>query len=203
MPTNPYHHGDLRRALLKAARRLVVRKGAANVSLRAIAREAKVSAAAPYHHFADREALLAAVAASGFESLTSAMETASATSEGDDPLGRLQAVGIAYVSFAVKDPEIFRLMFSGLLSDRGRFPELQAASDCTWDVLLGLLPSGRQGAGEDILPSVALATWSTVHGLAFLLIEGMLNEETRAAEPEEIARQVTLVLGRGLKSFAV
>lgn len=222
-----YHHGDLRRALLEAAERLVRRVGAGDASLRAIAREAGVSAAAPYHHFEDRESLLAAVAARGFRSLGSGMADAHAACGAEGPLERLRAAGIAYVRFAVDNAEMFRLMFGGTLSDRSRYPELEEAADATWAVLEGLMDdtetgaeqqesgsyrpaereaaartAGRTTSGPDRPhPPVALATWSTVHGLAFLLVEGLLRQEEAELGVEEITRGVTQVLGRGLRAY--
>lgn len=202
MTSTPYHHRDLPRALLEAAGRLVAREGAANASLRAIAREAGVSHAAPYHHFEDRESLLAGVAASGFDALGTAMERAAKESRARDPLDRMQAAGVAYVAFAVENPEIYRLMFGGLLTDRTRHPGLKEAADRAFGQLTGL-PGGAAGPGPTDGPSpVAVAAWSTVHGLAFLLIEGLLPGRVGAVDPGEIARQVTRVLGLGLQSFA-
>lgn len=197
-----YHHGDLRRALLDAAARLVRAGGAARTSLREIAREAGVSHAAPYHHFPDRESLLAEVAAGAFEGLRDALAAGAAGVEsGAGPLQRLQGAGVAYVCFAAENPHLYRLMFGGLLSDRTRYPSLARATDEAFAVLLRLM--GEEGAREGAMAGpVALATWSTVHGLASLLIEGLLAEETATTPIDEIARQVTTVLGLGLKSYA-
>lgn len=206
-----YHHGDLRRALVEAATRLVQRDGAAQVSLRQIAREAGVSHAAPYHHFPDRESLLAEVALGGFVALGEALRKGAHDSEEDGPLVRLQGAGVAYVLFAVANPEMYRLMFGGLLSDRSRYPALKAGAEAAFGVLLELL--GRDGStGSEADPgsshaagtlnAVALATWSMVHGLASLLIEHLLEQETAAVTTEELIRAVTLVLGRGLRSYA-
>jgi AcrR family transcriptional regulator len=200
MTKHRYHHGDLRRALLEAAERLVAREGPAQVSLRAIARKAGVSHAAPYHHFADREGLLAAVAASGFEKLMSAMQAAVAAESTASPLSRLQAAGVAYVNFAVANAEIYRLMFSGFLADRSRYPDLKASSDGAFDVLLALLGDRSRAEAGAALPAVATATWSLVHGLAYLMIEGLLADEVAAKGAEEVAREVTRVLGVGLRS---
>lgn len=201
MAKNQYHHGDLRRALLEAAARLIARQGATRVSLREIAREAGVSHAAPYHHFEDRETILAEVAASGFEALREALARGAGGGEEASTLERLQGAGVAYVGFARENPEMYRLMFGGLLSDRSRYPALKNAADAAFGVLLDLLGAGH-GAGERAgVNPVALATWSTVHGLASLLIEGLLADETASLTADEITHQVTFVLGRGLKSF--
>jgi AcrR family transcriptional regulator len=202
MTKHQYHHGDLRRALLKAAERLVIREGPAQVSIRAIAREAGVSHAAPYHHFADR-----GIAGRGGGSLRQAPDRDGGCGGGPAaPLSRLQDAGNAYVRFAVANHEIYRLMFSGLLADRSRYPDLEASTEAAFGVLLALLgdqgrAKGREARpGADTLPAVAAATWSLVHGLAFLLIDGLLADEMASEGPEEIARQVTRVLGVGLRS---
>src|ERR1700683_2993238 len=106
-----YHHGDLRDALVLAARTILEKRGLAALSLRAAARAAGVSPAAPYHHFADKKALLDAVAAQGFDALTSAMEKPMAKKT--DPDARLDASGIGYVVFALENPALFRLMVGG------------------------------------------------------------------------------------------
>lgn len=201
MKQTPYHHGDLRRALIEAAVHVVRREGFARVSLREIAREAGVSHAAPYHHFEDREALLAEVAVGGFEALGAALRTGASGDKGASRLAALQGAGVAYVTFAVGDPQVYRLMFGGLLSERDRYPALEAASEGAFGVLLDLLGSGGGAAESKAFNPVALATWSTVHGLASLMIEGLLTEETESISIEEVAQQVTLVLGRGLRSF--
>lgn len=197
-----YHHGNLRQALVEAAEALVARDGARGISLRAIAREAGVSPAAPYHHFDSREGLLAAVATAGFRTLREALlRGGSGPSGREGPLAALQEAGVAYVVFAVDHPEVFRLMFSGVVSDREEFPELKEASDQTWAVLRKML-GAEPGRTDGSFPAVALTTWSTVHGLAFLLIEGVAQEETKGRTTDEIAREVTRVLGRGLGAYS-
>jgi AcrR family transcriptional regulator len=200
MSRDGYHHGDLRAALIDAARRLLERGGPRGTTLRAIARDAGVSPAAPYHHFTDLETLLAALAAEGFGDLGDGMTRAAARAPDRDPLHRLQAAGVAYVRFAVRNPELFRLMFSGMLKDRSTYPELEEAADATFAVLQGLIgdPPGRTGGP---LPGPgALAAWSTVHGLAVLLIEGRLGDRPSERKAARIARDVTEVLGVGLRA---
>src|ERR671929_1278117 len=126
MSTSPgrgYHHGALKTALLDAGEALLDEGGAGAVSLREAARRAGVSATAPYRHFADKEALLAALATRGFEQFGAAFEDAAR--DESDPLA---AMGLAYVRFALARPGRFRLMFGPGISDRSRFPELQAAA---------------------------------------------------------------------------
>lgn len=201
MAGDEYHHGDLRRALLDAAERMVTREGAAKVSLRGIARAAGVSAAAPYHHFDGRESLLAGVAARGFSTLGEAMEQGAGAAVEEGPLARLQAAGAAYVAFACDHPGVYRLMFSGLLADRARFPDLKAEADRTFAVLTTLLVSDATTGRAERLHHLALSAWSTVHGLASLVIEGLLDEEMDSLGAEELTREVTTVLGQGLKAY--
>jgi AcrR family transcriptional regulator len=202
-----YHHGDLRRALLEAAEQLIREVGPDAASLRAIARAAGVSHAAPYHHFADLEDLLAAVAASGFVRLREAMLERAATGDDPAPLRRLQEAGIAYVGFAAANPELYRLMFSGRARGSRVHPELAEASDAAYEALGGLLarttgrkPVGNGGDGGG--GEAARASWALVHGLSMLLIDGRLDVDTGdARQVERLAWEVTTVIGRGLQSM--
>jgi AcrR family transcriptional regulator len=166
-----YHHGDLRDALVRAARTIVEKRGLSALSLRAAARGAGVSPAAPYHHFADKQALLDAVAAQGFVSLTSAMEERMAKKT--DPNARLDASGVGYVVFAVENPALFRLMFGGggrqvsadahLIDARGRaYGVLEAAVAAT----------SPDGVAD---PFVCLRLWALVHGIATLILDGAIK----------------------------
>ena len=201
---NRYHHGDLRAALLGAAEDLVRRHGVERVSLRAIARAAGVSHAAPYHHFADLDDLLAHVAAAGFVRLREAM-LEPGPSDDARPLERLQGAGIAYVRFAAENAELFRLMFSDRLREARSHPELASASAATYRALGELLARSGDGAppaeaASDRSPR-ARAAWATVHGLAMLLIDGRLDIDPEdTARVETVAREVTDVLGPGLRA---
>ncbi|MEO3475660.1 TetR/AcrR family transcriptional regulator [Roseomonas sp. CAU 1739] len=155
----PYHHGDLRAALLDAADALVEKGGDGALSLREAARAAGVSATAAYRHFADKEALLAALAVRHFRDFGAALADAGAQ-------GGLGARGRAYVRFALARPGRFRLMFGGLLARAEAHPELRAASRATFDALSGVAGS------ED----GALRAWAFVHGLTHLLLDGALHE---------------------------
>src|SRR5580700_1442192 len=104
-----YHHGALREALIRAAREILELEGYEALTLRAAARRAGVSQAAPYNHFADKAALLPAVAALGFKEFAAAMRQE--MSAADNPQARLNAAGIAYVAFATSNPGLFKLMF--------------------------------------------------------------------------------------------
>ena len=128
-----YHHGDLPRALLDAALHIVETQGTEALTLRAAARSAGVSQAAPYRHFTNKEAILAAVAEEGFRSLMGAIRQATAAGEG--PLGRLRGVGIGYVTFATSHPSHFRVMFGREMADRSASPSLRRLATETFERL--------------------------------------------------------------------
>ena len=171
--SKPYHHGNLREALLQAAIHLIGERGPSTFTLREVARRAGVSHNAPYRHFRDKDDLLAAVAAQGFRELTQAMlEEAASKSNGRD---RLKQSGLAYVSFALRRPEYFTVMFD-LPVSKDRHPEYTEASQSAFATLLGFvedcqnegqLPSGRSRER-------ALLAWSLVHGIAKLAVTGRL-----------------------------
>lgn len=201
-PANSYHHGDLRRALIDTALAMVTEEGAWNFTLREVARRAGVSHAAPYNHFEDKSALLAEVAALGFQSLREALEAAA----GEQPRSARQAlarVGAAYVRFGVEHPAHYRLMFGAELADKERYPALQEASDAAFGVLTGVLERG-QASGQvrrDPVLDQALAAWSLVHGLTTLLIDqraSFLGASTREAERH--ARVAGMALFEGLRA---
>ncbi|HYZ34333.1 MAG TPA: WHG domain-containing protein [Crenalkalicoccus sp.] len=180
-----YHHGALRAALLDAADALLDEGGAGAVSLREAARRAGVSATAPYRHFADKEALLAALAARGFEAFGAAL--AAAAAEGPKPL---LAMGLAYVRFALARPGRFRLMFGPGIADRARYPELLEAQRRAF----GHLAAATGGGGRPDAPSTAaVAAWAQVHGLAQLILDGMLPVE----QAEALTQAVTAMRHRG------
>jgi AcrR family transcriptional regulator len=185
-----YHHGNLRVALLDAAERSLERKGAAGLALRAIARDARVTHAAAYHHFEDRDALLRAVAARGFERFAEALAAAAREHAGPDAF---LEVGVAYVRFATSHPALFRLMF-GAEAARGRSgdPELRAAAERALEVLLAGVRAAAPKLSDAAVRRRAAGAWSVVHGLSALILDGQLAplELGAAEDPEELARQV-------------
>ena len=163
-----YHHGDLRRTLVRAAVDAVAESGAAALSLRDLARRVGVSHAAPAHHFGDKTGLLSAVAAEGFRLLEAALRTTWA--ESHDFL----EVGVAYVDFAVSNPGYFEVMFSPELHDPDD-AELAQAKAASSQLLFG--PVAELG-GEDVdVTRAGVAAWSTVHGLATLWRNHVLPAE--------------------------
>jgi AcrR family transcriptional regulator len=171
----PYHHGDLRAALLGEAETILERDGIQALTLRAAARAAGVSHAAPTNHFGDLTGLLSELAAGGYrrfaQTLSSAMDAT-----GDDPRGRLQAMGRAYVAFARAHPGLFMLMFRSERLDMER-PALREAIATARQALRDGIAETIGGAPRSPLHSAATATalWSLVHGFAVLLIDGRLR----------------------------
>src|SRR5260370_38503464 len=132
----PYHHGNLREALLQSAIRLIAEVGPTAFTLREVARQAGVSHNAPYRHFQDKDALLAAVATQGYGELTDAM--LEAASKEPNVLGRLKHAGLAYVSFALRRPETFTVMFDTPFSKQTH-PEAADAADGALSGLVSLV----------------------------------------------------------------
>ena len=185
----PYHHGALRDALVAAGLAILAGGGdPAALSLREAARRAGVSAMAPYRHFPDKEALLAAVAAVGFERLAARLHAADAAATGVDAL---VAQGLAYVGFALDEPALFRLMFGGALAkaDAGKSPEGAAAFAIMAERVGGVAPPDGSGMA-------ALHCWAIVHGLASLALDGQIDRDP--ATLEGTVRGVLAVTGRGL-----
>ncbi len=170
----PYHHGDLRRALITAGLDLLKEGGAAALDLRKVARKAGVSHAAPYRHFEDKRALLIAIAEEGFLQLTQQLKEAVTDVPPDE---HLVAMARAYVHFAQREPALMREMFSGLTIDRMEIPSLHAASKAAFEALLAVVAAEQSvgnwvaGAPED----EALTVWALFHGLAMLLIENQMQ----------------------------
>jgi AcrR family transcriptional regulator len=194
-----YHHGNLRRVLLDTALAMVEAAGPGALSLRELARRAGVSHAAPYRHFASREALIVALAEEGFIGLGQEM-TALAAGEAD-PLRRFRALGVAYVRYAVAHPGHFKVMFSSELHEGPEHPELAAAGTPTLQALIDAIAAGQATgvvrAGDP--KALALPAWSMVHGLSMLLVDRQLAElGADTSEVDALAHAVIDVTARGL-----
>jgi len=176
MVERPYHHGNLRTALLAQAQRTVRERGVSELSLRELARDVGVSHAAPRRHFPDRQALLDALAVAGFDRLGAELRAAVA-SAGDTFRDRLQATAAAYIQFAVEDAELLDLMFTG--KHRESADMLVEAADRAFAVLFELITQGQaEGALEPGDPErVGLVLFATVQGLAALVTSGMVEAD--------------------------
>ncbi len=207
----PYHHGQLRQALLDAALQLITQHGIDSLTLREVARQAGVSHAAPYHHFADKSTLVEAVAVESFHAFATALREAPTPS--GTALEHLIALGRAYVRFAVEHSASFRLMYRPELR-RSPFPEGQEhpATSSVIDeaalegyqilanCIIACQSAGYIPAGD--LKPLTLTAWSTVHGLAVLLLDGSLGNLTRGGlsveEADNLAESVIQRLLHGL-----
>lgn len=169
-----YHHGDLRRALIEAAVEEAGRGSLKDLSLRSLAARVKVSPAAVYRHFADLEALLAAAACEAFERFAADLQNG-AQGGGNDPAGRLKAMGWAYLRFAEQEPGLYALMFGKTYSpsNPGLVEAAAQAFGQLTDGLAPLLPPEKAGQAREIAGHV----WALVHGLADLRAKGLLRPD--------------------------
>jgi AcrR family transcriptional regulator len=170
-----YHHGDLEAALIQAAVKLLREGGPEALTLRGVARAAGVSQAAPYRHFADRRALVAAVAEDGFRLLGEAMQTA--MSGGGELRPGFRGVGLAYVQFAHEHPAEYRVMFGPEVANLEDLPSLKETSRSVLEfvehAIAGLQQAGVVGPGDPA--AMAAATWSMLHGLVMLSLDRQLD----------------------------
>lgn len=201
----PYHHGDLRAGLLEAAEQILVRDGIAGLTLRAAAREAGVSHAAPMNHFGDLTGLLSELAAVGFARFNAGMQAAA---DAVAPSDRMAALGPAYVRFARDNPGLFLLMFRSERLDFSR-PALAVASAAALDRLAGAsiassrAPETKSAATSDAaplsLPQAAgvVSAWAMVHGLSLLLIDGRLKPIIDRLPPGTTEADLLAAIGKG------
>src|SRR3954464_10179524 len=158
-----YHHGDLRNGLLEAARAILEEESLAALTLRAVARRAGVSHAAPYRHFPNHEALLVEMSVEGFDELREAI-TESAKAQGNES-DKIANIGAAYMRFVAQRPALARLMFGGQLPNRDQFPALGLKADAIGEEVGQALHDQALG----------LAVWSAMHGLAMLVLENVID----------------------------
>lgn len=173
-----YHHGDLKNALVTAGLELLASDGVERLTLREVARRARVSHTAPYRHFANKEALLAGIAEDGFAQLTATLQTAlrAAPATTTSATAQVVAGGLAYVQFAQQQPAIFRLMFSQIVGDRSQHPALHLAAKRAFTTLQDAVVAGQQ-QGEFVgspADQLTMALWAMVHGLAMLVIDNQI-----------------------------
>jgi len=183
----PYHHGDLRRAIVKAALEILSETQSLEFSLRELARRAGVSHNAPYKHFAEKRELLATVSAAGFEILAKRM--AGKIAGVGSPREQLFAMLRAYVDHGVENPALYNLMFGGYLTgpDRSRPAIELAEAEKTKALLASVIVAGGLGRAiphtarnERKLAGAILACWSLVHGLTLLLADGLVGPKTKS-----------------------
>jgi AcrR family transcriptional regulator len=191
-----YHHGNLKQALLEASLEIIRQAGPGAFTLREVARRAGVSHNAPYRHFRNKEELLAALAAEGFDRLTAAMSKAAESASG--ALERLRLSGRGYVEFALRHPQHFAVMFE-VPWQYDSYPQTQAAGARAFGTLVRSIEACQ---AEGILPAgdarpFALLAWSMVHGVAKLAINGRLTL-SETADVLRFTDLATAALTRGL-----
>ena len=192
----PYHHGDLRRTIVRAALEILRETQSVEFSLRELSRRAGVSHNAPYKHFADKRELLAAVSAAGFETLTKRMAREMARLQ--NPRQQLFAMLRAYIDHGIENPALYRLMFGGYLSGpHYSRPAIELAeAEKTKTLLAGVIIAGALGPAiphtsrnERKIAGAILACWSLVHGLTLLLADRLVGPKNKSAELGETVVQ--------------
>ncbi|MBV1701011.1 MAG: TetR/AcrR family transcriptional regulator [Hyphomicrobiales bacterium] len=185
-PQQPYHHGDARNALLRAASEILETSGAAGLALRQLAERAGLSRQAPYNHFADKQALLAELVKQGFERLGADMKAAADSDL--PPVARLTKAGASYIAFAQQTPALFRLMFSKELVDVACYPKASGAAEHSFAQLCKIVAALTS---PETVADMSLVAWSLVHGYATLCIEtGLEGPEHRADRAALFTRAV-------------
>jgi AcrR family transcriptional regulator len=177
-----YHHGDLRNSLREAARAILEEEGLAALSLRAVARRAGVSHAAPYRHYSNHEALLVELAVEGFEELRAEIAAAASGPGLEDE--RISEIGAAYMRFVARRPSLARLMFGPQLPNRDSFPDLGAAADSVGTEIGAALNDTALG----------LAVWAAVHGLAMLILENVIDLGQRRSGLDVLPSRAEIIL---------
>lgn len=194
-----YHHGNLKKVLLEAARKLIEQHGPIGFSLTEAARLAGVSPAAPYRHFRDRDALLAEVARNGFERFAAKLNAAWNNGV-PTPLSAFEALGRAYLAFAREEPASYAVMFEARLGP-GEDAQLKVAADRAFDVLQRAAASLCQTLTPDRRPPVrmmSLHVWALSHGVADLFVQERPGAAKLPFGPEEILESEMLIYLRGL-----
>jgi AcrR family transcriptional regulator len=177
-----YHHGDLRNSLREAARAILEEEGLAALSLRAVARRAGVSHAAPYRHYSNHEALLVELAIEGFDELRTEIAAAASGPGLEDE--RISEIGAAYMRFVARRPALARLMFGPQLPNRDSFPDLGAAADSVGTEIGAALNDTALG----------LAVWAAVHGLAMLILENVIDLGQRRSGLDVLPSRAEIIL---------
>lgn len=193
--SDSYHHGDLKKALIQAALKILASEGNRGMTLRQVAKKAGVSHAAPYAHFRHKEALLAEVAEEGFRLFSEALESGAAKHL--EPWESFLKIGEAYIDFSRKHPAYFDLIFSSAVPVCDDYPGLKRESDRSFGVLLRGVARCREAGLLYKAPDeyFALAAWSLVHGIATLSRGGRFGE---LKDEKSLTASLVAVLGKGM-----
>ena len=171
-----YHHGDLKNALIKAGADILSKEGVSALSLRKVAQQAGVSHAAPYAHFADKQALIAAISTEGYKKLYEQIAQV-AEQYRSDPLRRLVESSWAYVQFALNEPDHFKVTLSGMIEKEQEYPAFVEAAQQTFNLVVDIVAQGQQaGLLRQGAPDLtAVSVWALIHGLVTLLLENQIS----------------------------
>jgi len=176
MPRKNYHHGDLKNALIKAGVEILSKEGIDGLSLRKVAQRAGVSHSAPYSHFPDKQSLIAAISTEGFNQLYSELDAA-VLANSKNPKKQLQQGALAYLQFALKNTDTFKIMFSGALEMEKEYPAFVEISHRTFqrvvDVVKACQEAGVMRATSAEM--LAVTVWGQVHGIVSLALEGQIS----------------------------
>jgi AcrR family transcriptional regulator len=180
MPKQPYHHGDLKNALIAAGIDVLAKEGVHGLSLRKVAQRAGVSHAAPYAHYADKQALIAAISTEGYRRLYDKLLGVGERYP-DDPLRQLVEGAWAYVQFALQEPDHFKITFSGVIEKEQAYPAFVEMSRKSFALVVQIVAAcqatGVLKPGPPELLTVSV--WGLVHGLVSLLLEGQISHTIR------------------------
>jgi AcrR family transcriptional regulator len=176
MEAKKYHHGDLKNALIQAGVEVLAAEGVHGLSLRKVARQAGVSHAAPYAHFADKQALIAAISTEGYKRLYVQMEEV-LQAHAADPHRQLIESAWAYVQFAMADADTFKIMFSGVLEHEKDYPEFVEISQKTFQLVVQTVRACQAvGVLRPLAPELAaVMVWGQVHGIISLALMGQIS----------------------------
>jgi len=176
MAKSAYHHGDLKNALIEAGIEVLAKEGVGALSLRQVARKAGVSHAAPYAHFADKQALIAAISIEGYRTLYDKLAGVVQQYDGD-PMRQLVEIAWAYTDFALTDTDHFKITFSGVLEKEKDYPAFVEISKKSFNLVVEIVAACQE---KDILPDgpsdlIAVSLWGMLHGLVSLVLEGQVS----------------------------
>lgn len=192
---------DLRRRVLEASLALIEESGLDRLSMREVARKSGVSHQAPYYYFGDREAILAAIAGEGFATLGQSFARA-VDRAGSEPAKALEAIGRAYVGFALRHPAYFQAMFRADAVPLDRYPDVRKLEDEAFGRLVEAIGKAFADQPSAVRLTISIACWAMVHGLATLILEGTLaravgiSRERQRQAAEEVIRTFTSLIIR-------